>query len=144
MAVACKSSGSLPRAVHTHSRIARRSISSSTEDSKEPALTLRGNASKGISPRFLSLRHLKHTLRNMPRSQPPTHRLGLAKLVDGAQSYEKGFLNSVLYIGAVAQDTEGQSVKRSPVAFEQDPEARGVAPLGCPRKFSVTQHRGLL
>jgi hypothetical protein len=40
----------------------------------------------------------------------------------------------------VAQEAEGQGVKWSPVAFEQNPDARGVAPLGYPGELSVAQH----
>lgn len=60
------------------------------------------------------------------------------------QSYEEGVLDGVLCVGAVAQEAEGQGVEWRPVAFEQYPEARGVAALGRPCELCVTRHRGLL
>ncbi|MDQ3864515.1 MAG: hypothetical protein M3317_13660 [Actinomycetota bacterium] len=54
-------------------------------------------------------------------------------------------MNYVLsLLWSVPKDAKSQSVKRCPVALEEDPEAHGVATLGCPGKLLVTQHQEVL
>jgi hypothetical protein len=71
-----------------------------------------------------------------------SHRLGLAQPVDAAQGYEEDVLDDVLgLLRPVTQEAESQSVKRRPVALEQDPEADRITSLGRSSALRVAQHR---
>jgi hypothetical protein len=73
------------------------------------------------------------------RVQPSTHRCRLAHRVYLPQGHHEGVVNGVLGLGTVAQDAEGLSVQRRPVAFEQYPQARRVPPCAArTRSASLT------
>ena len=74
------------------------------------------------------------------RVEPSTHGGGLTHCMYLPQSYDESIVHGVLRLGTVAQDAEGLPVQRGPVAFEQNPQARHVAPLRRPDQLRIAQY----